>query len=169
MGKVYFPRLTMPIASVIFAGINMIVVFILSIITMIVYRFQGYDIHISWTIVLIPVLMIQTAVLGLGVGIIVSSLTTKYRDLVILVGFGLSLWMYLTPVVYPMTQITGKLKTFILLNPMSAIVQNYKYALLGIGSFEVFYWIISIVVTSILFLVGVLLFNRVEQTFMDTV
>ena len=169
MGKVYFPRLTMPIASVIFAGINMIVVFILSIITMIVYRFQGYDIHISWTIVLIPVLMIQTAVLGLGVGIIVSSLTTKYRDLVILVGFGLSLWMYLTPVVYPMTPITGKLKTFILLNPMSAIVQNYKYALLGIGSFEVFYWIISIVVTSILFLVGVLLFNRVEQTFMDTV
>ena len=113
--------------------------------------------------------MIQTAVLGLGVGIIVTSLTTKYRDLVILVGFGLSLWMYLTPVVYPMTQITGKLKTFILLNPMSAIIQNYKYALLGIGSFEVFYWIISIVVTSILFLVGVLLFNRVEQTFMDTV
>lgn len=169
MGKVYFPRLTMPISSVIFAGINMMVVFILSIVTMLVYNIQGYDIHTSWTIILIPILMVQTAVLGLGVGIIVSSLTTKYRDLVILVSFGLSLWMYLTPVVYPMTQITGKLKTVILLNPMSAIIQNYKYALLGIGSFEAVYWIISMIVTIIIFFIGVLLFNRVEQTFMDTV
>lgn len=169
MGKVYFPRLTMPISSVIFAGINMIVVFILSIITMIVYSMQGYEFHIGAIVVIIPVLMIQTAVLGLGVGIIVSSLTTKYRDLVILVSFGLSLWMYLTPVVYPMTQVTGKLKTLILLNPMSAIIQNYKYALLGIGTFEFGYWILSIVITVIVFLLGVLLFNKVEQTFMDTV
>lgn len=169
MGKVYFPRLTMPIASVIYAAVNMIIIFVMSIITMIIYMFCGYEIHPKFAALLIPVLMIQTAILGLGVGIIISSLTTKYRDLTILVGFGLSLWMYLTPVVYPISEVTGILKKIILLNPMSAVVQNYKYALLGIGTFEGFYWMISLVMTVIIFMVGVLLFNKVEGTFMDTV
>ncbi|WP_026669530.1 ABC transporter permease [Butyrivibrio sp. AE3006] len=169
MGKVYFPRLTMPISAVIFAAINMLVVFMMSIITIIIYWGKGFQMTISPYIVIIPILMVQTAVLGLGVGIIVSSLTTKYRDLVILVSFGLSLWMYLTPVVYPISDVPETLKTIILANPMSAVVQNYKYALLGIGSFEVGYWLVSLLVTIIVFFVGVLLFNRVEKTFMDTV
>lgn len=169
MGKVYFPRLAMPISAVIFSAVNMLIIFVMSIITMIVYRFQGYDIRISGMVWIVPILMVQTAVLGLGVGIIVSSLTTKYRDLTVLVSFGIQLWMYITPVVYPMTEVSGKLKTIILINPMSAIIQNYKYALLGIGTFEALYWLISIIMTVVIFFVGVLLFNRVEQTFMDTV
>lgn len=169
MGKVYFPRLTMPISSVIFSAINMIIIFVLSVIAMIIYLCNGYEIHPNTMIFVIPIMMIQTALLGLGVGIIVSSLTTKYRDLTILVGFGLNLWMYLTPVAYPMSEVHGILKTLILINPMSAIIQNYKYALLGIGSFEGFYWLISMGVTAGIFLIGVLLFHKVEGSFMDTV
>lgn len=169
MGKVYFPRLTMPISSVIFAAINMFIVFVLSIITMIIYVFNGYEIHMNITVLLIPVLMIQTAILGLGVGIIISSLTTKYRDLTVLLGFGISLWMYLTPVVYPISEVNGALKSIIMINPMSAVVQNYKYALLGVGYFDGFYWIISLLITAVIFLLGVMLFNKVESTFMDTV
>ncbi|WP_022752766.1 ABC transporter permease [Butyrivibrio fibrisolvens] len=169
MGKVYFPRLTMPIASVLFAGINMIVIFILSIISMGIYAISGTSFHITPIILIVPVLMIQTAVLGLSVGIIISSLTTKYRDLAILVSFGLNLWMYLTPVVYPISEIPSKIRVAIMLNPMSAIVQNYKYALLGVGSFEGGYWIVSALGTFIFFLIGILLFNSVEKTFMDTV
>lgn len=169
MGKVYFPRLTMPISSVIFAAINMFIVFVLSIITMIIYVFNGCEIHMNITVLLIPVLMIQTAILGLGVGIIISSLTTKYRDLTVLLGFGISLWMYLTPVVYPISEVNGALKSIIMINPMSAVVQNYKYALLGVGYFDGFYWIISLLITAVIFLLGVILFNKVESTFMDTV
>lgn len=169
MGKVYFPRLTMPISSVIFAAVNMLVIFAVSIIALVIFCFRGYRPHIGVTVLIIPVLMFQTAILGLGVGIIISSLTTKYRDLIVLVGFGLNLWMYLTPVVYPISEVPIKLKPIILANPMSAVVQNYKYALLGVGSFELVYWVISVVVTAILFIFGVMLFNKVEKTFMDTV
>jgi lipopolysaccharide transport system permease protein len=169
MGKVYFPRLVMPIASVLFAAINTLVIMGLSVITIIIYAFGGYEIHVSFLILLVPLLMAQTALLGLGVGIIISSLTTKYRDLAILVSFGINLWMYITPVVYPMSEVPEKLKIVIMLNPMSAVVQNYKYAMLGVGSFEPGYWGISVTVTVALFLIGTMLFNNVEKTFMDTV
>lgn len=169
MGKVYFPRLTMPISSVIYAAINMVIVFGMSIITILVYTLQGYSINPNWTIVFIPIYMLQTAALGLGVGIIISSLTTKYRDLVILVEFGISLWMYLTPVVYPISSVGGILGNIIMLNPMSSIIQNYKYALLGSGQFSLGFWLLSIVLTAIIDLFGILLFNKVEKTFMDTV
>ncbi len=169
MGKVYFPRIAMPISSVLFAGINMLVVFIMSIVSIIIYSILGTPIQISICILIVPLLMIHTAVLGLAVGIIISALTTKYRDLAILVSFGLNLWMYLTPVVYPISEVPEKYRTAIMLNPMSAIIQNYKFAMLGIGNFEIIPWIISIILTLILFVGGTLLFNSVERTFMDTV
>ena len=169
MGKVYFPRLTMPIASVIYAAINMLIVFFMTIITVCIYAAQGLSINLNWTVVLIPLYMIQTAALGLGVGIIVSSLTTKYRDLSILVGFGVNLWMYITPVVYPISIAGGILGKIIMLNPMSPIIQNFKYSLLGIGEIDYLYWGISIIVTFVIDLFGILLFNKVEKTFMDTV
>lgn len=169
MGKVYFPRLTMPISSVIFAAINMMVIFLMSIVAIIGYNLSGISIIPSIYIWIIPFLMIQTAVLGLAVGIIISAMTTKYRDLAILVSFGLNLWMYLTPIVYSVSNVSESAKKVIMLNPMSAIVQNYKFALLGIGGLEVGYWILSIVITIVLFVIGVILFNRVEKTFMDTV
>ncbi len=169
MGKVYFPRLTVPISTVMFSAIHMLIVFGISIVTTFIYKMQGYDIHAGVYIFLVPLLMLQTAVLGLGVGIIISSLTTKYRDLVALVSLGLSLWMYLTPVVYPISEVPDKLRPIILLNPMSSVIQNYKYALLGIGSFEMQYWMISIVATVVFLFIGMILFNNVEKTFMDTV
>lgn len=169
MGKVYFPRLTVPISTVMFSAIHMLIVFGISIVTAFIYKMQGYDIHAGVHIFLVPLLMLQTAVLGLGVGIIISSLTTKYRDLVALVSLGLSLWMYLTPVVYPISEVPDKLRPIILLNPMSSVIQNYKYALLGIGSFEMQYWMISIVATVVFLFIGMILFNNVEKTFMDTV
>lgn len=169
LGKVYFPRLVMPISTVIYSAINMLVIFVMTVITMIVCAGRGIEIHPNICIIMIPVLIIQTAALSLGVGIIVSSLTTKYRDLAVLVTFGVNLWMYATPIVYPLSQVSGKLRTCVLLNPMTAIVTNFRYALLGVGSFETFWWGISFLITLIVLVAGVLLFNKVEKTFMDTV
>lgn len=169
MGKVYFPRLTMPISAVIYSALNMLIVFVISLIAIVVYVLNGVSLHPNLTVLFIPVYMVQTAVLGLGVGIITSSLTTKYRDLTVLVGFGISLWMYLTPVVYPISEAFGILKIIILINPMSSIIQNYKFALLGSGSFEGFYWGISLLTTAVIVAIGLLLFNKVEKTFIDTV
>ena len=169
LGKVYFPRLVMPISTVIYSAINMLVIFVMTVITMIVCAGRGIEIHPNICIIMIPVLIIQTAALSLGVGIIVSSLTTKYRDLAVLVTFGVNLWMYATPIVYPLSQVSGKLRTCVLINPMTAIVTNFRYALLGVGSFETFWWGISILITLIVLMFGVLLFNKVEKTFMDTV
>lgn len=168
-GKVYFPRLTMPISTVLFSLINFGVIFIVSIALNLYYYFQGEGVKLSLWILLVPVLVLQTALLGLGTGIIISSLTTKYRDLAVLVSFGVSLWMYATPVVYDIDQINGSLKTIIQINPMTPIMVNYRYAMLGCGSFEVTYWIISWIVTFGLLVIGILLFNRIEKTFMDTV
>lgn len=168
-GKVYFPRITMPIATVIYSLINFGVVFVMSSITNIYYFVNGASIHIGYQMILIPVLVFQTAILGLGFGIIISSLTTKYRDLIVLISFGVQLWMYATPVVYDINQMPDKFATLIMLNPMSPIIHNFRYAMLGCGSLEIKYWLISLISTVVVFLVGILLFNRVEKTFMDTV
>ena len=120
-------------------------------------------------ICLAPVMIIQTGLLGMGVGMIISSITTKYRDLNILVSFGVSLWMYITPVVYPVSRIPDSLRTLFLLNPMAPIVESYRHAFLGSGSFEMFYWLISLVVTALIVLFGIIVFNKVEKNFIDTV
>ena len=168
-GKVYFPRIVTPMATVIFSAVNFVVVLAMSVITMIIYAFNGVQFHITAFVFFVPVLVIQTAVLGLGCGIIVSSLTTKYRDLSLLVGLGVSLWMYVTPVVYPITMASEKLRKVMWLNPMSPIVNNFRYAAMGCGTFEWKYWFISMGTTVVLFGIGVLLFNHIEKSFMDTV
>ena len=169
MGKVYFPRLTVPISSVMFAAINMLIVFAMTIITIIVYKLLGSHVQPNWTAVFVPLYMVQTAALALGVGIIVSSLTTKYRDLSIMVSFCISLWMYLTPVVYPVTMAKGLLGKLIMANPMSPVIQNFKYALLGSGTFELNFWLVSLAFTVLIDFFGIMLFNKVEKTFMDTI
>lgn len=169
MSKVYFPRLTVPISTVLFSGINMLVVFCMSVITEIVFAIQGYNIAPNWTLVFAPLYMIQTAALALGIGILVSALTTKYRDLTVLVGFGVSLWMYITPVVYSVSSIEGVLKTLILLNPIAPLIVNFRYAMLGTGQFEPVFWMISVIVTIFVDVIGILMFNKVERTFADTV
>ena len=168
-GKVYFPRITMPIATVIYSLVNFGVVFIMTIITLIVYIIRGESSHPNVYVLLIPILVFQTALLGLGFGIIISSLTTKYRDLTVLVSFGVQLWMYATPVVYASGQLSERFEQIIMLNPMSPIVCNFRYALLGCGELKVGYWGLSAVTTALVLFVGIILFNKVEKTFMDTV
>lgn len=168
-GKVYFPRLTMPVATVIFSLINFFVIFVVAVFVNIYYIIVGAGIRITGFVMLVPIIVFQTALLGLGMGIIISSLTTKYRDLSILVGFGVSLLMYITPVVYDIDQISIKMRNIIMLNPMTPIVLNFRYAMLGCGELEITYWIVSWIETIIFLFIGILLFNRIEKTFMDTV
>lgn len=168
-GKVYFPRLTMPISTVIFSGISFIVQLVLLAIFIVYDIFIGENVNPNFNLIWLPVWSIQLAILGLGFGIIISSLTTKYRDLTILVTFGVQLWMYLSPVVYPTSSLTGNYKIIIMLNPVSPIISNFRHASLGCGEMEWFFWIISLLTTLLVLLLGVVLFSKVEKTFMDTV
>jgi len=129
----------------------------------------GSDVHPNINVLLIPVLMLLIAGLGLGFGIIISSLTTKYRDLTHLVSFGVSLWMYATPIIYPLSEIPEKYKLFVLANPMTPIVETFKVALLGVGEVNYYQLLYSFGFTVAVLVVGVLIFNKVEKSFMDTV
>ncbi|MCR5736907.1 MAG: ABC transporter permease [Eubacterium sp.] len=169
-GKVYFPRLTTPLSNVLSAIIQFGVQMTMVIAFLIFYLIKGEVQPNWWAWILIPVILIHLGLLGLGVGIIVSSLTTKYRDLAILVGFGVQLWMYGTPIVYPMSQLgQGTLRKLMLINPVSAPVEVFRYAVLGQGSIEPLYLGISVIVTIVITVLGIIIFNKVERTFMDTV
>ena len=169
-GKVYFPRLVTPISNVISTiirfGIQMILV--LAFLLYFVVRGAVHPNWAAWT--LIPVELIHMGILGMGCGIIISSLTTKYRDLTVLVGFGVQLWMYLTPIVYPLSTVAeGWMRTGLLLNPVTSSVEVMRYAILGQGTLNLGYYIVSWVMTAVVAVVGVVIFNKVERTFMDTV
>lgn len=171
-GKVYFPRLITPITNVIYSLLSFVIQLVLLAVAMLIFGLQGTVIVPDVSIFIMPVLVLQMALLGLGVGIIISSITTKYRDLSILVGFGIHLWMYVTPVVYPISQaasISESISKIVMLNPVAPIVNNFRYIVLGCGSFDCFYWGISWIVTFVVLFIGILIFNRVEKTFMDTV
>ena len=168
-GKVYFPRLTVPVSIVISSLVKFGIQFALFIGFMIFFSIRGSAIHPNLIILITPYLLLIMAALGLGVGIIISSLTTKYRDLQVLVGFGVQLLMYATPIVYPMSAVPEKYRWLILINPMTPIIETFRYAFLGSGSFSVTYLVYSTITTLILLFLGILLFNRVEKTFMDTV
>ena len=168
-GKVYFPRLVTPISTVISGLINFGVQFAMFLGFMTYFMIKGSLIQPNIYILITPLLLIQLAALGLGFGIIISSLTTKYRDLAVLVSFGVQLWMYATPVVYPASQIGGRLKTLMMLNPVSPIIETFRYAFLGSSYIPWNYLGISLIVTIIILFIGVVLFSKVEKTFMDTV
>lgn len=169
-GKVYFPRLISPITSVIYALLAFFIQLALMLVLMLYFTgVQGADISPNIWLLLVPLMIIHMGLLGLGLGIIISSLTTKYRDLSILVGFGVQLWMYATPIVYPMSQVPDFLQKIIILNPMAPIVNNFRYAFLGCGEPIIGWWLISAAVTFVFLFIGVILFSRIEKTFMDTV
>lgn len=168
-GKVYFPRLVMPLSGIIYNSITFIVQFVMFVILVAVYAFNGANVHPNILVLALPVLIIQTALLGTGTGLIISSLTTKYRDLNVLVSFGLTLWMYITPIVYPVSQISDSFRWIMLLNPVAPIVETFRYAFLGNGSFEWFFLLISAAVTVVVLIVGMIVFNQVEKNFIDTV
>lgn len=169
-GKVYFPRLTTPISNVLSSAINFCVQMIL-VFALLVYHLIRGEVHPNWTAwLMLPVEMLHLGILGMGCGIIISSMTTKYRDLSILVEFGVSLWMYLTPVVYPLsTADQGWMRTALMCNPVTSAVEMLRYAVLGQGTIHWGFYGLSWGITIGLFVLGVMIFNKVERTFMDTV
>lgn len=169
-GKVYFPRLTVPISNVLYGMIQFFVQMIMVGFFLVYYICKG-AVSPSWTNWLcIPVILVHLGILGMGVGIIISSLTTKYRDLSFLVGFGVQLWMYGTPIVYPLSQIgEGWLKQIVLINPVTMPIEAFRYAILGQGTVAFHYLILSWIITIVSAVFGIMLFNRTEKTFMDTV
>ena len=169
-GKVYFPRLTMPISNVLSSLIQFFVQMLL-VAAFLVYYVITKEVTPNWSAMpLILLSLLELGIMGLGVGIIISSLTTKYRDLAILVTFGVQLWMYATPIVYPLSQLgDGKFRTLLELNPVTAPVEMFRYALLGHGSFDMSQVLISWGFTIVVIVTGIMIFNKVEKTFMDTV
>ena len=173
LGKVYFPRLVMPISTVLSKLIDFAIQFSFMVIFVIYFAITK-QIQPNWYVLMTPVLLLQLAMLSLGVGVIISAATTKYRDLRMLVSFGVQLWMYGTPVAYDMFSIGafapgGKYYWLIMSNPVTPIVNIFRYGYLGIGQIDWHYYIISWIVTIIVLFIGVVLFSRVEKTFMDTV
>ena len=168
-GKVYFPRLVMPIVGILYNSITFIVQFAMYLILILIYMFTGANIHLNLWSLFMPLLLLHTALLGTSIGLIITSITTKYRDLNILVSFGVSLWMYITPVVYPISQVPENLRVLLLLNPVAPIVETFRFAFLGSGTFEPLFLIISLVVTVALLIAGMIIFNHVEKNFIDTV
>jgi lipopolysaccharide transport system permease protein len=168
-GKVYFPRLTLPISIVISNLVQFFIQILLLIGFMIFFGIKGADFQPNVYLLLIPLLIILMAALGLGFGIIISSMTTKYRDLTNLVSFGVQLWMYATPVIYPLSVIPENYRIYALANPLTPIIETFRYALLGTGSFDWAHLLYSLVFTLVVLTLGILMFNKVEQSFMDTV
>ena len=169
-GKVYFPRLVVPIATVLSNLLRFGIQLALFVVMWIWFFAQGVDITLSWTLVLIPLLVIMLAGLGLGFGILISSMTTKYRDLTILFTFVVQLWMYGTPIVYPLSMVTDPtLRACILANPLTAVIEAFKYATLVQGYFSWGALGYSFAFMTVLLILGVVVFNKVQRSFMDTV
>ena len=169
-GKVYFPRLTTPISNVISTVIRFGIQMALVLVFMVYYLIQGV-VHPHWLWwLMIPVELVHLGILGMGFGIIISSMTTKYRDLTVLVDFGVSLWMYATPVVYPLSMLgEGWMRTLLQINPVTESVELMRYAILGQGTVNWGYYFLSWGMTLVIAVLGIMVFNKVERTFMDTV
>ena len=169
-GKVYFPRLVVPVSNVLSNLLRFVIQLGLFVVIYLYFLFMGADIHLNWSIVLVPIYVMMLAGLGLGFGILVSSMTTKYRDLSILFTFIVQLWMYATPIVYPISMVTeGTLRTLILANPMTSIIEAFKYATFGQGYFSWLALGYSFTFMVFLLIFGIVVFNKVQRSFMDTV
>ena len=168
-GKVYFPRVITPLSIVISNLIRFGIQMLLFVGFFIYYVFNGYNFQISWEIILFPIFVIFMAMQGLGFGMLVTAMTTKYRDLAHLVGFGVQLMMYTTTVIYPLDSLSGKLYWVVSLNPMTFIIEGIKTCILGTGQITFYSFIYSLFVTFVIFLIGLLTFNKVEKSFVDTI
>lgn len=168
-GKVYFPRLSVPISIVISNLISFGIRLGVFLAFLVYFMLKGAEVHVTWWALLLPVLLIIMAGLGLGFGIIISSMTTKYRDLQQLVGFGVQLMMYGTPVIYPLSSVDAGLRWLLLLNPMTPVVEVFRFAFLGTSALEPVYLVYSFLCMLTALVIGIVAFNHVENTFMDTV
>ena len=167
-GKIYFPRLTVPISQTASSVINFLIQFVALIVIFTGYAIAG-NVSFSVRMLLAPVFIIHTALLSLSIGLISSALCAKYRDFVYVLPLAVQLWMYVTPVVYTMDTTGGLMYTILTLNPMTPVMNNFKWAFLGSGHFMMESWILSIGLTAALLFVGLALFSKVEKTFIDTV
>lgn len=171
-GKVYFPRLIVPFSIVISNMVKMGIQVVLFLVVYAYYFIVLGTFEINWTIVLFPVLLLMLASLGLGFGLVISSLTTKYRDLRFLITFGVQLWMYATPVIYPLSVMKQNYPDkiwVIVANPLTAIIETFKYGFTGVGVFEWNYLLYSFVMSIAVLLLGIIVFNRVQKNFMDVI
>lgn len=167
--KVYFPRLAVPVSKIIYNGINFLIQFAMFVTLVVFYAIKGSGVHPNMFVLLTPILLVMSAVLGSGCGLIISSMTTKYRDLGVLVSFGVTLWMYITPVVWPVSQVSENFRWIVLINPVAPIVETFRYAFLGSGAFYWQYLLLSLAVTVIIAFFGMVIFNQVEKNFIDMV
>ncbi|MER2998301.1 ABC transporter permease [Pontibacter populi] len=169
-GKVYFPRLVLPLSVVLSNVVKFGIQFLLLLSVMLYYLTKGEHIHFGLSWLWIPVLILLLATLGLGLGIIISSLTTKYRDFKVLIGFATQLLMYATPVVYPLSFLINKSYGWLITwNPLTPIVEAFRYALFEKGTFSPYSLLYSLGFITIIFIIGLITFNKVERSFMDTV
>jgi lipopolysaccharide transport system permease protein len=169
-GKVYFPRLVIPLSVVLSNMVKFGIQFLLLLLLMIYYGVKNQHFYIGLSWLFIPLLVAMMALMGLGLGIIISSLTTKYRDFTVLIGFGVQLLMYATPVIYPLSYFEhSKYAAFIQYNPLSPLVETFRYAILGAGSYNSGMLLYSGSVILVFLAIGLIIFNRVEKGFMDTV
>jgi lipopolysaccharide transport system permease protein len=167
-GKVYFPRLIMPLTIVISNLMKFGVQFLMFLLFVGYFYFQG-NIHPNFYILLTPLIIVIMAVIAMGIGLILSSMTTKYKDLNMLIGFGIQLFMYATPVIYPSSSIPANYQWVINLNPLVGLFDYMRYAYLGVGSFNASYLWYPITFAIVILFFGIIVFNKVQKTFMDTV
>ena len=168
-GKVFFPRMTVPIAIVITGFFQFFIQFVIFLGFLLYYWSQGAQVEPTIMVFTLPLILLHMAILSLGMGILISSLVTKYRDLLFAMSFAVQIWMYITPVVYPLSQVPENYRMLYVLNPMVSIVESFRGAFLGVSSIEPSHILISVIVTIGIFFTGVVLFSRIEKTFMDTV
>jgi lipopolysaccharide transport system permease protein len=168
-GKVYFPRLIMPLSIIVSNLVRFLVQLLLLIVMMVYFGLQGANFHVTYAILFFPFLVALMALLGLGLGLIITAMTTKYRDLTFLVTFGVQLLMYGTTVIYPLSAAPAKYKSIIELNPMTGIIEAFRFAFLGKGEFSAWSISYSVLVTIVVLFIGVIIFNKTEKNFVDTI
>ncbi len=168
-GKVYFPRIILPISKVVSGFIKFLIQFSLFAVLLLYYVFVSKSIMPNWYLLLTPLWLLVIILMSLAFGIIITSLTTKYRDLIFLVAFGVQLAMYATPVIIPLSEVHGRKKIFFLVNPLTSLFEAIKYGLLGKGEFDAGWLLYSVVFTIVFLVLGIFIFNKVEKRFIDTV
>lgn len=170
MGKVYYPRLVSPISTALSQLISFGIQFVMMLLFWVYFLiWGGTSMKITPALLLIPISVLQLIMLSMGFGVIISSLTTKYRDLKHAVGFGLELWRYASPIAYGLALVPEKYQGLYMLNPVTPIITTFRYAMFGFGYFNLTYYLISWAVTIAVFMLGIVLFSRIERTFMDTI
>ena len=168
-GKVYFPRMVVPISNILFELIRFLIQFIVCCLVWLYFFLKGQIQFMQWYVVLLPLLVLETALLGMSIGMVVSSLTTKYRDLTHFIGFGMQLLMYAAPVLYPLSDFPIFLQKVLLLNPISPVIEAFRYAMTGSGCIHWGAFVYSMIFTVVMCFGSMILFNQTEKTFIDIV